>query len=108
LWDTTLYHHDHVVVTLDEDYNHSRVVGNSNAAYINSLAGSGLTFAQYYAVSHPSELNYFALFSGSSRGVTDDRSYHFSAPTHTQTSRPVHRSAQTLTNAPRSCPLSCC
>ena len=63
---------DHVVVVIEENHGYSQIIGSSSAPYINSLAKQGASFTQSFAVTHPSEPNYLALFSGSTQGVTDD------------------------------------
>lgn len=67
---------DHVVVVIEENHTNSQVIGNPSAPYINALAASATFqaayFTSYYAVTHPSQPNYLALFSGSTQGVTDD------------------------------------
>ncbi|WP_434721497.1 Ig-like domain-containing protein [Mesorhizobium sp. RIZ17] len=68
---------DHVVVVMEENHSYSEIIGNSAAPYINSLASQGTLFTNYYAVSHPSEPNYFAIFSGSTQGITTDGSFFF-------------------------------
>ncbi|RTL76441.1 MAG: phosphoesterase [Bradyrhizobiaceae bacterium] len=74
--------YDHIVVVIDENKNYSDVIGNAAAPFINSLVASGTLFTSYSAVTHPSEPNYLALFSGSTQGVTDDGIYFFpNAPT---------------------------
>jgi phosphatidylinositol-3-phosphatase len=67
---------DHVVVVVMENHSNSDVIGNSAAPYINSLADSGANFTQSYAITHPSQPNYLALFSGSTQGVTDNSCPH--------------------------------
>ncbi|HEX6497650.1 MAG TPA: alkaline phosphatase family protein [Micromonosporaceae bacterium] len=67
---------DHVVVVIEENHSYSSIIGNSSAPYINSLASQGALFSQSYAVTHPSEPNYLALFSGSTQGLTDDSCPH--------------------------------
>lgn len=62
----------HVVVVIEENHSYSQIIGNSQAPYINTLASEGALFTQSYAVAHPSEPNYLALFSGSTQGVTSD------------------------------------
>ncbi|GAB3788615.1 hypothetical protein GCM10028797_22690 [Dyella agri] len=53
------------------------IVGNTTGApYINSLLSSSAYFTQSYAVTHPSQPNYLALFSGSPQGITDDSCPH--------------------------------
>jgi hypothetical protein len=55
-----------------ENHSYSDVIGSRQAPYINRLASQGALFTNSHAVSHPSEPNYLALFSGSTQGVTDD------------------------------------
>jgi PKD repeat protein len=65
--------YDHVIVVIEENTSESTVIGNTaQAPYINSLAAAGANFTQSFAVTHPSQPNYLALFSGSTQGVTDD------------------------------------
>ena len=68
---------DHIVVVVEENHGYSQIIGNPDAVYINTLAKSGALFTNYHGVTHPSEGNYFALFSGSTQGVTDDGTYFF-------------------------------
>jgi hypothetical protein len=72
---------DHVVVVIEENHSYSNIIGNTGQApYLNSLAGQGALFSQSFAVTHPSEPNYLALFSGSTQGLTSDSCPHtFSA-----------------------------
>jgi acid phosphatase len=65
---------DHVVVVVEENRSYSDVIGR--APYLDSLAGEGALFTSSYAVAHPSEPNYLALFSGSTQGLTDDSCPH--------------------------------
>ena len=65
--------YDHVVVVVMENHSYGDIIGNVDAPYINTLAAQGANFTQYYAVTHPSEPNYIALFSGSTQGVTSDQ-----------------------------------
>jgi acid phosphatase len=70
----------HVVVVIEENHGYSQIIGSSQAPYINTLATQGALFTKSYAVSHPSEPNYLALFSGSTQGIVDDSCPHtFSA-----------------------------
>src|SRR5262249_23321585 len=50
------------------------------APYINSLANSGALFTQSFGVTHPSQPNYLALFSGSTQGTIDDSCPHTFGP----------------------------
>jgi hypothetical protein len=67
---------DHVVVVLEENHAYSEIIGSSSAPYINSMASRGALMAQSFAVTHPSEPNYLAFFSGSTLGITDDSCPH--------------------------------
>lgn len=71
---------DHVVVVM-ENHAFSQIIGNPGAPFINQLARGRALFTRSFAVAHPSEPNYLALFSGSTQGVADDGSYSFKAPT---------------------------
>jgi acid phosphatase len=63
---------DHVVVVVMENQGYGNIIGSSSAPYVNGLAGQGASFTQSYGVTHPSQPNYIALFSGSTQGVTSD------------------------------------
>lgn len=63
---------DHVVVVIEENRAFAQIVGNPFAPYINQLAQKGTLFTQSFALTHPSQPNYLALFSGSTQGVKDD------------------------------------
>jgi acid phosphatase len=66
----------HIVVVIEENHSYSEIIGSSSAPYINSLANSGAKMTQSFAVTHPSEPNYLALFSGSTQGITNDSCPH--------------------------------
>jgi phosphatidylinositol-3-phosphatase len=63
---------DHIVLVMFENKKYSSINGSSSAPYFNSLAARGAKFSQSFAITHPSQPNYVALFSGSTQGVTDD------------------------------------
>ena len=61
---------DHVVVVIEENRGYSQIMDKRNSAsYIHALAKRGMLFTQSYGVSHPSQPNYLALFSGSLQNV---------------------------------------
>jgi phosphatidylinositol-3-phosphatase len=62
---------DHIVLVMFENKASSQITGSS-APYFTSLAAQGASFTQSYAITHPSQPNYIALFSGSTQGVTSD------------------------------------
>ncbi|MFD9390734.1 alkaline phosphatase family protein [Streptomyces sp. NPDC060000] len=64
---------DHVVVVVMENHAYSQVIGSSSAPYLNNtLKAGGADLTQSYGLTHPSEPNYYMLFSGSNQGRTDD------------------------------------
>ena len=73
--------YNHIVIVMEENHGFQQIMGNEEAPTIRLLAKEGLVFTNYRAVGHPSEPNYFALFSGSTHGVVDDGRYTFAAPT---------------------------
>jgi acid phosphatase len=66
----------HVVVLIEENHASGEIIGSASAPYLNSLAHSGALLTQSFAVTHPSEPNYLALFSGSTQRLTDDSCPH--------------------------------
>jgi acid phosphatase len=72
---------DHIVVAVMENHSFSQIVGGARAPFISALAAHGATFTRSFAVAHPSQPNYFALFSGSTQGVGDDGAHIVYAPT---------------------------
>jgi acid phosphatase len=72
---------DHVVLVVLENHSFDEIIDPKNAPFISGLATDGALFVNSFAVSHPSEPNYFALFSGSTQGVHDNGNYTFDRPT---------------------------
>jgi predicted small lipoprotein YifL len=71
----------HTVVVVMENHAYAQIIGSPDAPFINSLARRGALFTRSYAITHPSEPNYLALFSGSTQGIADDGCpYRFTAP----------------------------
>ena len=69
---TTIPAPSHVVFVMEENHSYSQIIGNPQAPFINTLASEGAVFTHSYGVTHPSEPNYLALFSGSTHGITSD------------------------------------
>ena len=64
---------DHVIVVVMENHAYSQVIGSSSAPYINNtLKAGGANLTASFGLTHPSEPNYYMLFSGSAQGRTDD------------------------------------
>jgi phosphatidylinositol-3-phosphatase len=71
----------HTIVIVFENRAFGQVVGSKQAPYLNELAHQGALFTQSYAITHPSQPNYLALFSGSTHGVESDSCpYYFNSP----------------------------
>lgn len=62
----------HVVIVVMENKAYDAIIGNPHAGFISRLAREGALLTRSYGVTHPSEPNYLALFSGSTQGVTND------------------------------------
>ncbi|MGH3305008.1 MAG: alkaline phosphatase family protein [Streptosporangiaceae bacterium] len=60
------------VVVVFENRAFGQVIGSPDAPFLTELAHRGALFTHSYAITHPSEPNYLALFSGSTQGVTSD------------------------------------
>jgi hypothetical protein len=72
---------DHIVIVMMENKNYNQIIGSPDAPYINTLAPWSAVVSDSVEVTHPSQPNYIALFSGSTQGVTnDDCPKNFSAP----------------------------
>ena len=69
----TLPRPDHVVIVIEENRAYGQIIGNvDDAPYINALARRGMLFTHSYGVTHPSQPNYLALFTGSTYDITSD------------------------------------
>ena len=62
----------HVVWIVMENRSYSKVIGSSDAPYLNSLAHECGLATDFSAESHPSLPNYVAMTSGSTQGIGDD------------------------------------
>ena len=64
--------YDHVVIVVEENHAASQIIGNRSAPFLNTLAANGALMTQSYAVAHPSQPNYLALFAGDTFGIGSD------------------------------------
>ena len=63
----------HIVIVMEENHSYSDIIGNtSQAPYMNQLASQGALMTDSYAITHPSEPNYMALFAGDTFGLSSD------------------------------------
>jgi hypothetical protein len=60
---------DHVVMVYMENHGVGDIVGSPNAPYINSLINAYGNAANYYALTHPSDPNYWPILGGSDFGL---------------------------------------
>lgn len=60
---------DHVVIVIEENHAFAQVIDSPAAPYLNALARKGALLTSSYAVTHPSQPNYIALFAGTFEGV---------------------------------------
>ena len=65
---------DHIVICILENHAFEQIIGNSAAPHINALANDVMSanFTESYGLTHPSQPNYFLLFSGANQGVTNN------------------------------------
>jgi hypothetical protein len=71
----------HTLIVMLENHNYSQVIGRRSAPFLNELARGGALFTDSRAITHPSQPNYLALFSGSTQGVSGDGCpQHFTGP----------------------------
>ena len=62
-----------------ENRSYDDIIGNGDAPHLNQLAATYGLATNYYAITHPSEPNYLALFGGSTFGVHDDGVYNIAS-----------------------------
>lgn len=72
------FSHIYTIMMENEDY--ASVIGSASAPYINSLAAQYALATNYTGITHPSQPNYIALFSGATNGVIDDELHDITAP----------------------------
>jgi acid phosphatase len=71
----------HTLIVMLENHAYGQVIGSRSAPFLNALARGGALFTGSRAITHPSEPNYLALFSGSTQGISgDDCPLRFRAP----------------------------
>jgi hypothetical protein len=94
---------DHVVVVVMENHSFDQIMHPDRAPFIYNLGVGGALFVNSFAVLHPSQPNYFALFSGSTQNVRDDKRHSFDAPTLAGALSAAHLSfvGYTETGSPR-------
>lgn len=66
----------HIYLIVMENKEYGKIIGSPDAPYLNSLSARYGLATNYTGVAHPSEPNYFASFSGSTQGATNDGVYN--------------------------------
>ncbi|MDQ2863978.1 MAG: alkaline phosphatase family protein [Bacteroidota bacterium] len=64
---------DHVVIVIEENHGYDQLIGNATAPYINALAAEAAVFTDSHGVTHPSQPNYLAFYSGTTMGIPGDQ-----------------------------------
>lgn len=62
----------HVVVVIEENHKYNEIIGSPNAPFITGISKDAAVFTDSHGVTHPSQPNYLAFFSGNLQGVTND------------------------------------
>jgi phosphatidylinositol-3-phosphatase len=63
---------DHIVVVVEENHSYKQIIESPDAPYMHALIQRGALFTNAHGITHPSQGNYIALFSGSTQGIKDD------------------------------------
>jgi phosphatidylinositol-3-phosphatase len=69
IWPFTLPVYDHIVIVVEENKDYEQIIVNNSSPYINKLATEGVNLTRMFAEEHPSQGNYFWLFSGDNQKV---------------------------------------
>jgi len=62
----------HIIVVMEENHDYEALIGSKNSPYITWLSKNGALFTDSHGVTHPSQPNYLALYSGSVQGTVAD------------------------------------
>lgn len=71
---------DHIIIVIEENHGYDQLVGSNSAPYINELVNEAAVFTDAHGVTHPSQANYLALYSGSTQGIPGDQCLADSTP----------------------------
>lgn len=71
---------DHIIIVIEENHGYDQLVGSPSAPYINNLLSDAAVFTDAHGVTHPSQPNYLALYSGSTQGIPGDQCLADSTP----------------------------
>ena len=60
------------MVMIEENHSYSQIIDSPDASYINQFAAQSAVFTQSFGITHPSQPNYLALFSGLTQSIADN------------------------------------
>jgi acid phosphatase len=61
---------DHILIVIEENRSYREIMDEENRdSYIHALARRGALYTNSFGVTHPSQPNYLAIFSGSTQGI---------------------------------------
>lgn len=83
---------DHIVLVLMENHSYAGIMEGPSAPFLQELGRRGAVFENSFAVEHPSQPNYYALFTGSTWDVHDDDYHSFKQPTLAGQLKGINRS----------------
>ncbi|MGJ5828359.1 alkaline phosphatase family protein [Streptomyces ossamyceticus] len=63
-------------MVVEENRGYDQIIGSADAPYLNERALRGASLTEFYAITHPSQPNYLAMFAGSTLGVRNDSCPH--------------------------------
>ncbi len=65
---------DHIIIVILENHAYDQIIGSKAARFMNSLIKNKYCalFTNSFAITHPSQPNYLAIYAGSTEGITDD------------------------------------
>lgn len=69
---TAVKKYDHIVLVVEENHSYNQIVNSNQNPFMQSLIKKGALFTDAHGITHPSQPNYLALFSGSTQGIKSD------------------------------------
>jgi len=83
---------DHIVLVVMENHSFAEIMEEPQAPFLQELGRRGAVFEHSFAVEHPSQPNYYALFTGSTWDVHDDDYHALAQPTLAGQLKSINRS----------------
>ena len=99
-------HLDHVFVIMMENHGYSQIVGNPNAPFANQYAKSANSTMNYFAVGHPSSTNYLEIVGASNFGVRSDNAPDWHSGTCSPNLGPTPYTTTDFPSSANVCPIA--